>query len=152
MAPANRLGVARREEFAPVLASGSAGAAWERHRYMAQNRSGFTLIEVLIVTMVIGLLAAIALPKFAGTREKAYDASAVADLRHLVQSSEAYFADHLQYPAALADLTDWVPSKGVVVTRFDGAATEVHIHLGHQSSSHYYHINYPFDDIEKRPS
>ena len=81
----------------------------------------------------------------------AYDATALADLHHLIEASEAYFADHLQYPAALADLTDWVPSKGVVVTRFDGAATEVHIHLGHQSSSHYYHINYPFDDIEKRP-
>ncbi len=117
---------------------------------MAQNRSGFTLIEVLIVTVIIGLLAAIALPKITGTKEKAYDATAVADLRHLIEASEAYFADHLEYPAALADLTDWVPSNGVVVTRFDGDATEVHIHLGHQSSSHYYHIEYPLDEIEKR--
>ncbi len=117
---------------------------------MARNRSGFTLIEVLIVTVIISILAAIAIPKFAGTKEKAYDASAVADLRHLVEASEAYFADHLQYPTALADLTDWVPSKGVVVTTFEGNVTEVHIHLGHQSSSHYYHIRYPTDEIEKR--
>ncbi len=118
---------------------------------MAQNRSGFTLIEVIIATVIIGLLAAIALPKFAGTKEKAYDATAVADLRHLVEASEAYFADNLQYPTALADLTDWVPSNGVVVTQFKGDVTEVHIHLGHQSSSHYYHIRYPTDEIEKRP-
>ncbi len=118
---------------------------------MAQNRSGFTLIEVLIVTVIIGLLAAIALPKFAGTKEKDYDATAVADLRHLIEASEAYFADNLEYPTALADLTDWVPSNGVVVTKFDGNVTEVHIHLGHQSSSHYYHIRYPTDEIEKRP-
>ncbi len=117
---------------------------------MAQNRSGFTLIELLIVTVIIGLLVAIAIPKISGTKEKAYDATAVADLRHLIEASEAYFADHLQYPTALADLTDWVPSNGVAVTKLDGDVTSVHIHLGHQSSSHYYHIRYPLDEIEKR--
>ncbi len=117
---------------------------------MQGKRDGFTLIEVLIATVIIAILAAIALPKFAATKEKAYDASAVADLHHLIEASEAYFADHLQYPTGLADLTDWVPSKGVVVTTFEGNVTEVHIHLGHQSSSHYYHIRYPTDEIEKR--
>ncbi len=117
---------------------------------MPGKRDGFTLIEVLIVTVIIAILAAMALPKFAGTKEKAYDATAVADLRHLIEASEAYFADNLQYPATLADLTDWVPSNGVVVTQFEGNVTEVHIHLGHQSSSHYYHIRYPTDEIEKR--
>ncbi len=117
---------------------------------MAQNRSGFTLIEVLIVTVIISILAAIAIPKFAGTKEKAYDATAVADLRHLVEASEAYFADHLHYPHELEDLTDWVPSNGVVVTRFHGHGPEVHITLGHQSSTHNYNINYPLGDIEKQ--
>ncbi len=118
---------------------------------MAQNRRGFTLIEVLVVTMIIGLLAAIALPKFANSKkEKAYDASAVADLRQLVLASQAYFADHLQYPTALADLPDWVPSDGIVVTAFHGHGPAVHMQLGHRSSSHHYHINYPFGDIEKR--
>ena len=117
---------------------------------MPGKRDGFTLIEVLIVTVIIAILAAMALPKFASTKEKAYDATAVADLRHLTEASEAYFADNLEYPTALADLTDWLPSNGVVVTRFEGDATSVHIHLGHQSSSHYYHIRYPLDEIEKR--
>ncbi len=118
---------------------------------MPGKRDGFTLIEVLIATVIIAILAAIALPKISGTKEKAYDATAVADLRHLIEASEAYFADNLEYPTALADLTDWVPSNGVVVTTFDGTVTEVHIHLGHQSSSHYYHTRYPTDETEKRP-
>ncbi len=117
---------------------------------MIGKRDGFTLIEVLIVTVIIAILAAIAIPKFAGTKEKAYDASALADMHQLIQLSEGYFADHLEYPTTLNDLTDYVPSKGIVVTRFDGDVTEVHIHLGHQSSSHYYHIRYPTDEIEKR--
>ncbi len=121
---------------------------------MAQNRSGFTLIEVLIVTLIISLLAAIALPKFAGTREKAYDASAVADLHQLIRLSEGYFADNLEYPTTLDDLTDYVPSKGIVVTRFNREITDgvlvVHIHIGHQSSSHYFHTEYPVQEIEKR--
>src|SRR5438874_7230109 len=47
------------------------------------NRTGFTLIELLIVVVIIGLLAAIAIPKFANTKEKAYIASMKSDLRYL---------------------------------------------------------------------
>src|ERR1700682_5947210 len=57
------------------------------------NRKGFTLIELLIVVVIIGILAAIAIPKFANTKEKAYIASMKSDLRNLVTAEEAYFAD-----------------------------------------------------------
>src|SRR5438876_645872 len=57
------------------------------------NRKGFTLIELLIVVVIIGILAAIAIPKFANTKEKAYLASMKSDLRNLVTAEEAYFAD-----------------------------------------------------------
>ncbi len=121
---------------------------------MIGKRDGFTLIEVLIVTVIIAILAAIAIPKFAGTKEKAYDASALADMHQLIQLSEGYFADHLEYPTTLNDLTDYVPSKGIVVTRFNREITAgvlvVHIHLGHRSSSHYFHTEYPVEEIEKR--
>src|SRR2546422_4098317 len=56
------------------------------------NRKGFTLIELLIVVVIIGILAAIAIPKFANTKEKAYLASMKSDLRNLVTAEEAYFA------------------------------------------------------------
>jgi len=61
------------------------------------NRKGFTLIELLIVVVIIGILAAIAIPKFANTKEKAYLASMKSDLRNLVTAEEAYFADSANY-------------------------------------------------------
>src|SRR5947207_4483053 len=57
------------------------------------NRKGFTLIELLIVVVIIGILAAIAIPKFANTKEKAYLASMKSDLRNLVTAEEAYYAE-----------------------------------------------------------
>jgi prepilin-type N-terminal cleavage/methylation domain-containing protein len=48
------------------------------------KRSGFTLIELLIVVVIIGVLASIAIPKFANTKEKAYLTSMKSDLRNLV--------------------------------------------------------------------
>jgi len=58
------------------------------------NRKGFTLIELLIVVVIIGILAAIAIPKFASTKEKAYLASMKSDLRNGATAQEGYFADN----------------------------------------------------------
>ena len=63
---------------------------------MPRNRKGFTLIELLIVVVIIGILAAIAIPKFANTKEKAYIASMKSDLRNLVTAEESYFADNVK--------------------------------------------------------
>ena len=57
---------------------------------MTQNRKGFTLIELLIVVVIIGILAAIAIPKFANTKQQAYLATLKSDLRNLVTAEEAY--------------------------------------------------------------
>ena len=65
------------------------------------NRKGFTLIELLIVVVIIGILAAIAIPKFANTKEKAYIASMKSDLRNLVTAEEAYFADSVKYTGTI---------------------------------------------------
>ena len=70
-------------------------------REIQMNRKGFTLIELLIVVVIIGILAAIAIPKFANTKEKAYIASMKSDLRNLVTAEEAYFADSVKYTTAL---------------------------------------------------
>jgi type II secretion system protein G len=79
------------------------------------NRKGFTLIELLIVVVIIGILAAIAIPKFANTKEKAYIASMKTDLRNLVNAQEAYFADNTTYASATGSLQYGV-SAGVTVT------------------------------------
>ncbi|HXY68981.1 MAG TPA: prepilin-type N-terminal cleavage/methylation domain-containing protein [Gemmatimonadales bacterium] len=69
-----------------------------------RSTKGFTLIELLIVVVIIGILAAIAIPKFANTKEKAYIAGMKADLRNLVTAQEAYFADNVTYASVLTNL------------------------------------------------
>ena len=61
------------------------------------NRKGFTLIELLIVVVIIGILAAIAIPKFANTKEKAVVASMKSDLRNMVTANEGFFSDNNDY-------------------------------------------------------
>ena len=62
-----------------------------------QNRKGFTLIELLIVVVIIGILAAVAIPKFSNTKEKAYVASMKSDMKNLVSTQESYYADKNSY-------------------------------------------------------
>ena len=64
---------------------------------MLRNRKGFTLIELLIVVVIIGILAAIAIPKFANTKNKAYVTAMKSDLRNLVTAEEAFFSDSSSY-------------------------------------------------------
>jgi type IV pilus assembly protein PilA len=97
------------------------------------NRKGFTLIELLIVVVIIGILAAIAIPKFANTKEKAVVASMKSDLRNLVTAQEAFFSDNQDYAGAIgaaqkngvggAGVTAFVPSQGnvLVLTYIDAA-------------------------------
>jgi type IV pilus assembly protein PilA len=61
---------------------------------MNRSRKGFTLIELLIVVVIIGILAAIAIPKFANTKDKAYVAAMKSDLRNLATYEEQYAADN----------------------------------------------------------
>lgn len=79
------------------------------------NRKGFTLIELLIVVVIIGILAAIAIPKFANTKEKAYVAAMKSDLRNLVTAQESYFADQVSYTTASSAI-NYNSSTGVTVT------------------------------------
>ena len=86
------------------------------------NRKGFTLIELLIVVVIIGILAAIAIPKFANTKQKAIIAGMKSDLRNLVTAEEAYFSDNNAYIGAVAAAqvngasAAFVPSTGNTLT------------------------------------
>ncbi len=89
---------------------------------MIATRHAFTLIELLIVVVIIGILAAIAIPKFANTKEKAYFATMKGDLRNLATAQEGYAADNagdyrggtVTGPAVMEGLS-YSPSSGVTV-------------------------------------
>jgi type IV pilus assembly protein PilA len=78
------------------------------------NRKGFTLIELLIVVVIIGILAAIAIPKFAATKDKAKLASVKTDLRNSLTAEEAYFSDFATYGtfAQLQAASNFTTSSG----------------------------------------
>jgi prepilin-type N-terminal cleavage/methylation domain-containing protein len=81
-----------------------------------KKQRGFTLIELLIVVVIIGILAAIAIPKFVNTKEKTYIATMKSDLRNLATAEEAYFYDSIKYTTSLAALNNFSPTTGVSLT------------------------------------
>jgi len=72
---------------------------------MDENESGFTLIELLVVMIIIGILAAIAIPVFLNQRKNAVDASYKSDLRTIANELESYYTDNEVYPAGFATVT-----------------------------------------------
>ena len=110
---------------------------------MERLRNGFTLIELLIVVVIIGILAAIAIPKFASTREKAFFASMKSDLKNLATMQDVYHNSNYTYSTVATDL-QFVESEGVTVTigEADGtgwSAVATHQAFGTAESCAVYH-------------
>lgn len=82
---------------------------------MRRRSEGFTLIELLIVVVIIGILAAIAIPKFSSTRTKAFIATAKADLRNLASLQEVYYNENHAFATSLTDV-GFAGSDGITVT------------------------------------
>src|SRR3712207_4279655 len=80
-------------------------------RKLRNEESGFTLIELLVVILIIGILAAIALPAFLGQQEKGQDADAKSNARNLVSQVESCFATEQTY--LNCDEASELPSTGL---------------------------------------
>jgi len=67
---------------------------------MEEKDQGFTLIELLVVIIIIGILAAIAIPVFLNQRKKGWDAQAKSDLKNMATAEETYLTDNGVYTVA----------------------------------------------------
>ena len=88
-------------------------------RARMQDEKGFTLIELLVVILIIGILAAIALPAFLNQREKAQDSEAKSDARTAQTAMETFYTDNQTYDGAgtVAELVEIEPALGRSPTR-----------------------------------
>ena len=96
-------------------------------RSRAQDEKGFTLIELLVVILIIGILAAIALPAFLGQRAKGQDSAAKSDARNAVSQLESFYTEDNTYTGFVqADAGLPLAADGLVVTpSADGEGYEI---------------------------
>jgi len=91
-------------------------------------KKGFTLIELLIVVVIIGILAAVAIPKFSSTKQRASRSAGLADMRNLATSQEGFFVDSGRYAGnadvgSAAGKMNFAPSNGNTALSITATAT-----------------------------
>jgi type IV pilus assembly protein PilA len=94
-----------------------------------EDERGFTLIELMMVVLIIGVLVVIALPTFLGARTEAYDRAAQSDVRNAFAAEKAYYSDTLTYTTNPAVMT----AIEAAITYVDGdtplTTNVVYLHL-----------------------
>jgi len=116
--PATTVETAARDDAASPDPGGHCDCS--RRLPMARTtESGFTLIEVLVVTVLIGVLAGIAIPHYTDMKARGLDSQVASVVRNVATGEEAYFASQLRYAGALDEL-DGIVTGGVAITVASG--------------------------------
>ena len=102
------------------------------------KRAGFSLFELLIVIAVVGILAAVSVPRFADFRATAYDSRSQQDLRNLASAQELFRATNEQYAAEIAELSSFRPSAGVEISIESADRTQFRATAAHPAGATVY--------------
>jgi type IV pilus assembly protein PilA len=120
-----------------------------RLRERAGSESGFTLIELLVVMLILGILAAIAIPAFLNQKNKASDSQAKTNVRTMQTAMETWATDHNGYyncpatvcgtaqspnTASLQQIESTVPTSGVVVSTTGNTGYAIRVPSSNQNT------------------
>ncbi|HCK33838.1 MAG TPA: hypothetical protein DHW20_01580, partial [Gemmatimonadetes bacterium] len=119
------------------------------------NKQGFTLTELLIVIVILGILAALAIPKVSNMTYRSYFAAMEADLKNLASQQEIYYASEYSYTAEKSDLA-FISSRDVSISvnaDSEGwSATATHVALEPIEGCSIYHGSIPTPTLLVPPS